>query len=163
MKLFLDSSYLLSYFKVAVEGIPYDFIGQLMKKKDIKLLVSEISLSELIAKCFKLSIFASSLSYEDILSGIDSIRNDPRIQIVSWYENPKILETAYSLRKIHSDFFDCIIFATAIIEADVIGTFDDTFYKKMKKNDEISKQIFQLNPEFEFWFKDFKKSPKKVW
>jgi PIN domain nuclease of toxin-antitoxin system len=160
MKLLLDTSYFLSYFKIAVEGLSFDFLKQLMERKDIELLISEISYSELVAKSFKLCLLKSNLLIEEILSGLDSVRNESRIELLSWYKNPRILETAFNLRKIHTDFFDCIIFASAFLEADAIGTFDDVFYKKIKNNKDINKIITDLNPEFKFYFYDFKEKPK---
>jgi len=99
---------------------------------------------------------------EDVMIGLDAIKYEPKIKKISWIENPKIIELAFDLRKIHTDFFDCIIFALAIIEADGIGTFDDTFYNKIKKEIRIVKMINEINPEFQFRFTNFAGTPKKL-
>lgn len=162
MRLLLDSSYFLTYFRVLVEGISYNFLKQLMERKDLELLISEITYSELVAKIFKLAKSDSKWQYEDILSGIDSLRNESRIELIPWYNNPKILEIALEIRKMHNDFFDCIIFASSIVEADAIGTYDDSLFKKIRNDKMICKLIKETNPEFKFWFNDFKTSPKTL-
>ena len=121
-----------------------------------------MSYVELTAKCFKLGLVDSKIQTEDIISGLDSLRNDSRIESIGWYHNPKIIEIANVLRKIHTDFFDCMIFGTAVLEADAIGTFDDTLYKKIVKNNEIKQTLRKINPEFEFWFYNFKNIPKRL-
>lgn len=162
MKLFLDTSYLLSYFRISIEQLPYDFLKHLMQKEEIELFISEISFTELVAKCFKLSLISNNPQIDDIISGLDALRNDKNISIITWYEHPKIFEIAYELRKIHSDFFDCIIYASAILEADALGTFDDTFFKEIKNNKDIVKLFQEINPGFQFWFSDFKGKPKSL-
>jgi predicted nucleic acid-binding protein len=162
MRLLLDSSYLLFYFQVTIEGIPFDFLKQLQARSDLELVISEISYSELVAKCFKLSLIDGRLSSDEILSGLDSVRHNSHLEVLSWYEHPKLLETAYQLRKIHLDFFDCIIFASALLMADAIGTFDDILYTKINHSNEIRTMVQTRNPEFEFWFFDFKNKPKKL-
>lgn len=162
MRLLLDSSYFLSYFKITLEELPYDFIRNLINRDDIQIQISEISYAELVAKSFKLNLMEKNLKMEDIISGLDSLRNDIRIHTISWYENPKIFEITHALRAIHSDFFDCIIYSSAILEADAIGTFDITLFKKIKNNKSIIKIINEINPEFEFWLYNFKGKPKKL-
>ena len=49
-----------------------------------------------------------------------------------------------------------------LIEADVIGIFDDSFYKKIVKSNEIKQALRKINREFEFWFYNFKSFPKRL-
>lgn len=162
MRILLDSSYFLSYFRIAVEGLGFDFLKQLMNKPELKILISEISFSELAAKCCKLNLLQENASAEELITGLDAIRYEHQIEKISWVENPKIIELMFEFRRIHSDFFDCIIFASAIVEADIIGTFDKTFYKKIKNDPVIVKKINELNPEFQFWFFDFNEKLEKL-
>lgn len=162
MRILLDSTYFLTYFRIAVDGLAYDFLKNLMNKQDLSILISEISFSELVAKYCKLNLLEQKTTAEEIVTALDAIKYESQIEKLSWIENPKIIELMFELRKIHSDFFDCIIFASAIVEADIIGTFDKTFYNKIKKSSSVVKKINELNPEFQFWFFDFKEKLEKL-
>ena len=128
-------------------------------------MMSEISFSELTAKCMKLSLipdYHSILSVPEILRGNDSIRFDTRITRIHWIDNPKIYEIAHEIRKIHTDFFDCIIFATAIVAADGIGTFDESIFRKITKAPELCAKIKKINSNFKFQFYDFQQAPLSI-
>lgn len=156
MKLLLDTSYFLSYFKIEIKELDFDFLKQLLMDKELEIMISDISYSELVAKYFKLNLTDQNGIIEDVMIGLDAIKYESKIEKIHWVENPKIIELAFEFRKIHADFFDCIIFASAIVEADGIGTFDDTFFMKIKNEKKIVKMINEINPEFQFRFNNFK-------
>lgn len=165
MKLLLDTSYFFPYFNIMIEKLPDAFLLMLLNNSKYSILISEISFIELTAKCMKLCFtpkYQSILNLPGIIRGNDSIRFDTRISTISWLNNPKIQEFAYELRKIHTDFFDCIIVATALVIADAFGTFDEPLYNKIKQTPDLCNKIKKINPHFEFKFYAFEQKSKTL-
>ena len=170
MKMLLDSSYLLPFIQIQVERLSPRFILDLLNdptKSDWEFYYCDISLFELAAKGMKLLSTSlnsnnSKLTLEDIQHGLDVIRWNPHFHQILWFDHPFILGLISELRKIHSDFIDCTIFAAAICNTDAIATFDETFYNKIRKNAILCQKIKKINENFQFYFYDFSKNPKII-
>ena len=160
MKILFDTSYFLPLIKVEVERIPQDLLIQLLADSSNEYFYSELSVFELTAKGLKFSSLEEELTPQDIRIGIDTLQNDPRINAISYTNNPLIIELASSFRKIHKDTIDCLIFATAICTCEGIITMDVTFYEEMNARPKILKEIQEINDSFKFWFNDLSEDLK---
>ena len=98
------------------------------KKTDLRLediSLSLISLFELQAKGAKLQVPAKST-----IRAIDAMVS--AFRIVPFYEAP-VIEAAQRLRKVVSDYVDCIILATAIASEEDVVTEDSIVLEKKRK------------------------------
>jgi len=104
----LDTTYFLPIVGISVKA---DFFSAL-KKKEIcyippqNIYLNEISLFELQAKASKLGV-----PPKRVIEGINAIIE--AFNIISFYDS-SIIKIAFKLRKIISDYIDCIIVATAL-------------------------------------------------
>ena len=159
MKILCDSSYLLPLIKVSIEGIPPNLLLELLVESKHKYYYSEISLFKITAKGLKLIDKEETITLQDVMSGLDAIQNDSRLEILSWTNNPYVLELASKFRAIHRDVIDCLIFATAICYCDCVITMDHNFYNRINQNSSILSEILSLNKNFHFWFDDLSGDP----
>jgi predicted nucleic acid-binding protein len=124
--LILDTTYFLPLAQISVDT---DLLAAIAKKKtDLKLediSLSLISIFELQAKGAKLNIPAKSTTraVEAILSAF---------RVVPFYE-AGVVETAQKIRKIISDYVDCVILATAVASREDLVTEDTIISEKKKK------------------------------
>lgn len=122
----LDTTYLLPLAQIAVDR---DLLAAVAKKEtDLKLeeiSVSLISLFELQAKGAKLNVPTQST-----IRAIDAILS--AFRIVPFYE-ADVIEAAQRIRKIISDYVDCIIVATAVASKQDLVTEDSLVLEKKKK------------------------------
>jgi predicted nucleic acid-binding protein len=162
MKLLLDTTYLLPSIKVQVQGLPPTVLKDLLHNAQIEIYFSEISLFELTAKGMKLICSGDPLNVSDLRIGIDSLQYNPRVKSLPWSMHPFLLDLALRLRRIHSDFIDCLILSTAVFYADCFATYDATLYDKITKNSDICKEIAKGNNNFQFWFFDLKNPPRPI-
>jgi len=115
--LILDTTYLLPLARIAIDT---DLLrADAEKKAELKLeevAVSLISIFELQAKAARLNIPAASAvkAVETILTAFK----------VEPFHTAEIIETSYDLRKIISDYIDCVIVATAIVLKEDLVTED---------------------------------------
>ncbi len=159
MKILCDTTYFLPLIKISIEGIPNNLLLELLIESKHDYFFSELSIFEMAAKGLKFIIKETEVTLQDVMNGLDAMQNDSRLQILSWSNNPLILELASKLRAIHQDTIDCFIFATAICNCDFIITMDHNFYTRITKDDSIIKEIKSLNKKFRFWFDDLSKDP----
>lgn len=157
MKILLDTSYFLPLVKIKVEKWDNSHLKALINQEDLTIYYSEVTILEMAAKSAKIRLATPSLTYKDTQRGIDALVYNSQISVITWHNHPDILDLAFSLREFHTDFFDCIIFATAIYKADVLGTFDDSFVKKILMNDPLCEKIRKINSNFKFWLQDLAK------
>ena len=154
MKIFIDTSYFLPLIKIEVEKIPQDLLINLLSEASHEYFYSDLSIFEISAKGLKFSSQTEEITPQDIRIGIDTLQNDPRLTVVSYINNPLIIELASLLRGIHKDAIDCLIFATAICTCECINTMDISFFEKINDNPKIIKEIQEIKDSFKFWFND---------
>ena len=154
MKIFIDTSYFLPLIKIEIENIPQDLLLNLLSETSHEYFYSNPSIFEITAKGLKFSSQSEEITPQDIRIGIDTLQNDTRLSLVSYVDNPLIIELASLLRSIHNDTIDCLIFATAICTCECIITMDVSFFEKINDNPKIIKEIQEINDSFKFWFND---------
>ena len=154
MKIFIDTSYFLPLIKIEIENIPQDLLLNLLSETSHEYFYSNLSIFEITAKGLKFSSQSEEITPQDIRIGIDTLQNDTRLSLVSYADNPLIIELASLLRSIHNDTIDCLIFATAICTCECIITMDVSFFEKINDNPKIIKEIQEINDSFKFWFND---------
>ena len=162
MKIFIDTSYFLPLIKIEVEKIPQDLLINLLSEASHEYFYSDLSIFEISAKGLKFSSQTEEITPQDIRIGIDTLQNDPRLTVVSYINNPLIIELASLLRGIHKDAIDCLIFATAICTCECIITMDVWLFEQIKANPQIIKEIQEINENFKFWFDDLSKEFKTL-
>jgi len=162
MKIFIDTSYFLPLIKVEVENIPQGLLLKLLSETSHEYFYSNLSIFELTAKGLKFSSQSEELTPQDIRIGIDTLQNDARLTLISYVDNPLIIELASLLRSIHKDTIDCLIFATAICTSECIITMDVSFFEKINSNPKIIKEIQEINDDIKFWFNDLSKDFKTL-
>lgn len=122
----LDTTYLLPLAQI---GIDTDLLMAVAKKRaDLRLediTISLISVFELQAKAAKLKVPTKST-----IRAVDAILT--AFRIIPFHE-AAIIETAQRIRKIISDYVDCIILATAIATKEDLVTEDSIILDKKKK------------------------------
>ena len=122
----LDTTYFLPLAQIAVDT---DLLAAVARKEtDLKLediSVSLISLFELQAKGAKLHVPAKST-----ILAIDAIVS--AFRIVPFYENG-VIEAAQNLRRVISDYVDCVILATGIASREDVVTEDSIVLEKKRK------------------------------
>ncbi len=144
MKLLLDTTYFLPLIGVSIKDIPYDAIIKLIDK-GYKILLSEISIFELIAKGAKY-ISLGNLSSTRVSRGLRSLLYDERIVKIPIYDTPLLL-TSFEIRMMLSDYIDCLILSSAINNADMLIT-EDIDIHKLSNNEDLQKIINKTNPRF---------------
>lgn len=159
MKVLLDTSYFLPLVKVQVKEIPVNLLQDLLSNPSIELHYCDVTLFEMAAKAIRLMVSGEPIDVQDVRIGIDALENDERLVRDSWSTHPYALELASTLRKIHSDFIDCLILATAACRAETFVTMDDEFYKKIIGEPAVIQQILDINTYFQFWFGNLSKPP----
>ncbi len=159
MKILLDTTYFLPLTKISLDGIPDNLLLKLLLEPKHEYFYSDLSIFEITAKGLKIITRETEVTLQDVMNGIDAMQNDSRLQILTWSDNPLIIELAYNLKAIHNDTIDCIIYATAICKCDCIITMDHSLYNKIRGDAFIIKEIKSLNKNFQFWFDDLSKNP----
>ena len=161
-KILLDTSYLLPYASIQVENWTPQNLLKLLKSNSQKIFYVKLSIFEIIAKGSKLIIANKGISLKEIQIGIDSIRFNSRLTSLESYYDPKILDLSVEFRRIHTDFIDCIILASAVCYSDIFCTFDQMLIKKISKSNRCTKKILGINSEFRIQFDDLTKPAIKL-
>jgi PIN domain nuclease of toxin-antitoxin system len=124
--LILDATYLLPLAQIAIDK---DLLASIAKRNtDVKfedLTVSLISVFELQAKSAKLNIPVKS-----VIRAVDAIMSGFRV--VPFYE-PEIIDVGQRIRRMVSDYVDCILIATAIAKKEDLVTEDSLIQEKKGK------------------------------
>ena len=136
MRICLDSSYLLPIFGIGLKNIPNDIIVKLLNKGH-KLLISEISIFECIAKAAKLAS-SGELSPDRLIKGLLGITYSKSLIRISIFDGG-LIRIATTARRFISDSIDCIVLATAAMQADILLT-EDTLLLKPPHN--LSKNTY---------------------
>lgn len=140
----MDTTYLLPAIGVSIKGLPKDALIRLMQKGH-QISVSNISVFELSAKGAK-HVAAGTLSAERVTRGISAIVYDERITVVPMHDS-SVLLMAFKLRRMLSDFIDCLILSSAINHCDAVVT-EDKDIQELKKNKEFNAIVAVVNPKF---------------
>ena len=144
MRLLLDTTYLLPAIGVSIKGLPKDALLRLMQKGH-QISISNISVFELSAKGAK-HIATGTLSAERVTRGISAIVYDERMTVVPVHDS-SVLLTAFKLRRMLSDFIDCLILSSAINYCDAIVT-EDKDIRELKRNKEFNGIVAAVNGKF---------------
>lgn len=144
MKLLLDITYFLPAIGIAVKNLPNDAPIKLIQKGH-QISISDISLFELSAKGAK-HIIAATLPAERVTKGIKAILYEETIKTIPTHEST-ILLTAFELRKMLSDFIDCLILSSAINQCDALIT-EDCDIQSLRNNKEFNELLKRINPKF---------------
>ncbi|MCK4434297.1 PIN domain-containing protein, partial [Candidatus Bathyarchaeota archaeon] len=86
------------------------------------------------------------LSAERVIRGISAIVYDERITVVPMHDS-SILLMAFKLRRMLSDFVDCLILSSAINQNDAIVT-EDKDIQNLKRQAEFKGLLVMMNPKF---------------
>jgi predicted nucleic acid-binding protein len=111
---------------VSVKGVPMDAVERLTARGD-EIFISEITLFELSAKGARY-VFEEVIPPERVTRGINAISYDDSITKLPTYET-SILRLALKLRAMLSDFIDCLILASAVIQCKMLITEDDDIHR----------------------------------
>jgi len=144
LRLLLDTTYLLPAIGVSIKGLPKDALIRLIQKGH-QISISNISVFELSAKGAK-HVATGKLSAERVTRGISAIVYDERITVVPMHDS-SILLTAFKLRRMLSDFVDCLILSSAINQNDAIVT-EDKDIQNLKRQAEFKGLLVTMNPKF---------------
>ncbi|MBM3898272.1 MAG: hypothetical protein FJ358_07115 [Thaumarchaeota archaeon] len=144
MKLLLDTTYLLPAIGISIKGLPKDSLIKL-KRKGHQISISSISIFELSAKSAK-HIADGALPPERVLKGIRAIVHNDDIETIPTHDDT-ILLSAFRLRKILSDFIDCLILSSAINRCDSVVT-EDSDIQNLKEDGQFKELLKSTNPRF---------------
>ena len=114
-------------------------------QKGHQISISNISIFELSAKGAK-HVATGTLSAEKVTRGISAIVYDERITAVPMHGS-SVLLMAFKLRRMLSDFIDCLILSSAINHCDAIVT-EDKDIQELKRNKEFNGIVAAVNGEF---------------
>jgi hypothetical protein len=182
LKVLLDTSYIFPFLGIEIENISNEQLYAIFSSEEHEFYYVDVSIFELVAKIIKVFISSDedkessllkiakkagfSLSDEYDLNyfneKLDSLLHFDNPKRLIWYFNPLINDLLCELRKIHTDFFDCIILFTAVIYCDCLATMDITLVDKIQGNGQILNLIKKYNPNFCLWMKDLKDAPIKL-
>jgi len=144
VRLLLDTTYLLPVIGISVKGLPRNAVIELIKRGH-EILISEITLFELSAKGAKYVVLGT-LTVERVLRGVRALLYDDRVSKIPAHDTAVLL-TAFKLRKVLSDFIDCLILSSAINRADVLVTEDKNILGLLNVK-EFQELVQGLNPVF---------------
>ena len=140
----MDTTYLLPTIGVSIKGLPKDALLKLIQKGH-QISISNISIFELSAKGAK-HVATGTLSAERVTRGISAIVYDERITAVPMHDS-SVLLMAFKLRRMLSEFIDCLVLSSAINHCDAIVT-EDKDIQELKRKEEFNGIVAAVNPKF---------------
>ncbi len=136
----LDSSFLFPYIQIDVKSVSNKDLLKLIESRESNIVISDISLFELSAKGNKY-VQQSIIAPTDLTNGLNTIVNEVQLsRIPIHYSEIQLL--AFKIGKLHKDFIDCLILATAYYNSDIFLTLDDELLNledKFRKELDIEK------------------------
>ena len=144
MRLLLDTTYLLPAIGVSIKGLPEDAPIKLISGGH-QISMSDITIFELSAKGAK-HITLGTLTAERVSRGIRALIYDDRIERIPIHDS-SVLLAAFKLRRMLSDFIDCLILSTAINQNDILVTEDGDIHDIREKR-EFKELLQTINPQF---------------
>ncbi|MFQ6126344.1 MAG: PIN domain-containing protein [Candidatus Heimdallarchaeota archaeon] len=145
MRVLLDSTYFFSL--IGVRIISSGDLLQTLLAQPIEIHLANITLFELSAKGAHFTM-KGQLNPKQVIEGINSILYDKRLHQDSVLDSD-ILRFAFEIRKLHSDFIDCLILACAIENADLLLTEDGKIHKLVQQNKLMREILNEENESFE--------------
>lgn len=147
MKLLLDTTYLLPIIGIAVKNLPTDTLGKLLRREG-QVFISAITIFEISAKGAKY-VASGKIPPERVARGVRAIVYSESIKIIEIHENT-ILNMAFKIRSLLSDFIDCLILSSAINNCDALITEDEDIHK-ISENKNYRELIDAKNPKFKIY------------
>ena len=144
MRLLLDTTYLLPAIGVSIKGLPEDAPIKLISSGH-QISMSDITIFELSAKGAK-HVTLGTLTAERVSRGIRALVYDDRIERIPIHDS-SVLLAAFKLRRMLSDFIDCLILSSAINRNDVLVTEDGDIHDIREKR-EFKELLQTINPQF---------------
>ena len=144
MRLLLDTTYLLPAIGVSIKGLPEDAPIKLISSGH-QISMSDITIFELSAKGAK-HITLGTLTAERVSRGIRALVYDDRIERIPIHDS-SVLLAAFKLRRMLSDFIDCLILSSAINRNDILVTEDGDIHDIREKR-EFKELLQTINPQF---------------
>jgi predicted nucleic acid-binding protein len=114
-------------------------------QKGHQISISNISVFELSAKGAK-HVATGTHSSERVIRGIRAIVYDEMMTVVLMHDS-SVLLTAFKLRRMLSDFIDCLILSSAINHCDAVVT-EDKDIQSLEKKEEFNGLVTTVNPKF---------------
>ena len=158
MKILLDTSYFLPLIGFTISNVEKDFLLHLIDhKKNFEIYYSTISIFELQAKGGK-EIEKGNVDMQQIIRGIQSLNNEKALIEIPFTNSTLITQLSVELRKQHSDFIDCLILSTALLNTDMLVS-EDKWIKEFILTADFQELIsyHELSSEFrvvtskDFW------------
>jgi PIN domain nuclease of toxin-antitoxin system len=144
LKLLLDTTYFLPTIGVSIKEMQKDALLTLIAKKH-QIAMNQITIFELSAKGAKY-IKEGQLLPERVTRGISAIIFNDDIDTILMHDT-SILLTSFKLRKMLSDYIDCLILSSAINRCEAIIT-EDKEIQSLKQDAKFHNIIANLNPGF---------------
>ena len=144
MRLLLDTTYLLPAIGVSIKGLPEDAPIKLISSGH-QISMSDITIFELSAKGAK-HITLGTLTAERVSRGIRALVYDDRIERIPIHDS-SVLLAAFKLRRMLSDFIDCLILSSAINRNDILVTEDGDIHD-IRERREFKELLQTINPQF---------------
>lgn len=123
MKVLLDSTYFFPLIGVHEASIDQQFVPKLVNTAQFRLCYSKITLFEMSAKGAKL-IRRGKLFETDVVDGLNSLRNWKEMSAIEPWLG-EVQRLSFYLRRDHTDFIDCLILASAVIQCDIFVSEDN--------------------------------------
>ncbi|MEM3608071.1 MAG: PIN domain-containing protein [Candidatus Bathyarchaeia archaeon] len=144
MKLLLGTSYLLPIIGVSIKDFPRDTMIKLIKR-GYQISISDITIFELSAIGAKHAVLGR-LDAERVCRGIRAILHDERITRIPIHDS-SILLTALELRRMLSDFIDCLILSSAMARSEILIT-EDKDIQDLSREEEFQEFLKKKKSEF---------------
>jgi len=144
VRVLLDTTYFLPAIGISVRGLPRGVVLELISR-ECAVLMSEATIFEILAKGAKY-VALGALRPERVVRGVRSLLYDDRIRRVPMHDARALL-TALELRRLLSDFIDCLILSAAVNYADALLTEDEEIHA-LSRSEDFSEVVRGVNPGF---------------
>ena len=144
MRLFLDTTYFLPAIGISVKDLPQEGLLRLLQS-DHLVVMNEITLFELAAKAAK-HVARKQLTPERVIHGVNAIRYYENLTLIPMFETRSVL-TSFQLRRIHNDYIDCLLVASAINHSNIFITEDQILHGLFQEK-RIQDLYYDVNPDF---------------
>ena len=100
-----------------------------------------------------------NLNIEQAQNGIQAILRSNSLHKINWFDNIFESDILLKIKFAHNDSIDAMVFYSAVVNCDVLATFDETLIERMHENQEIIQFIKEVNPKFKIWLKNLENPP----
>ncbi|MHA1730621.1 MAG: hypothetical protein ACTSU5_01690 [Promethearchaeota archaeon] len=160
-RVLLDTSYLMPLVGIQVESWTSEKLLKFLQSQHSgdRVYYASFSLFEVIAKGCKLILQYKHLKLKDVEVGVDAIVHSTALQRMDKFYIPRVMDLAFTFRRVHSDTIDCFILATAVQFVDLFCTFDHVLLENVAKDAASRKKILRVNAGFRVQFDDLRAPP----